>query len=504
MRMRGPRPVRHGKDAASGDGRGQGVESASRRPGEFGILLALAFAAFMTCLDNTVVNVALPRIQQSLRLDLPDLEWVAAAYPLTFAALLLTGGRSADIWGRRPTLLTGLALFTAASLLCGLARSGPVLIAFRGLQGVGAALVMPASLAVLARDLGPRARAAGIAVWMSALALALALGPVLGGLISQHWGWGWIFAINVPFGVLAAVTVARALPRGGRTVPGRGLVRAVALAGRFDPLGTGLSCLAAGACAFGLIEGVRLGLVPAVAVFAASALALALFVWRQHAARTPMVDLTLFRDRVFAGGLAAQVLWGLGVNGVLFLTALFLQRVLGLTPTEAGLAFTPVALFLILATPLVPVLVRVLGAHRACAGGLLTVAAGLLALARVGAGASPLDLLPGLVAIGAGSALTVPLTERTLDASPDEVSGATSGVVSAAREFAGLLGIAVLGAIVAHRQNTESDSKGASAAFVEGYQSGLLVASVFVAIGAVVAAVSLRPAPLAESRKNDG
>ncbi|MFG2194195.1 MFS transporter [Streptomyces sp. NPDC048639] len=474
------------------------------RPGEYGLLAALAFAAFMTCLDNTVVNVALPLMQQDLGLDLADLEWVAAAYPLTFAALLLTGGRSADVWGRRPTLLTGLALFTTASLLCGLARTGGQLISCRGLQGIGAALVIPASLAVLTRDLGPKARAAGVATWMGALAAALALGPVIGGVISQHWGWNWIFVINVPFGVLALAAVARAVPRGPSpgalaegpavpTAPGR---PPQGWAGRFDPVGVALSCLAAGGFAYGLIEGPRHGFVSPVIMwaFAASLGALALFVVRQRTAGTPMVDLSLFRDRVFSGGVAAQVLWGLGVNGVFFFTTLFLQRGLGLTPTEAGLAFTPVAAFLILATPLTALLVRRFGAHRTTAGGLLTVAAGLLLLARAGDGERLLDLMPGLIAIGAGSAVTVPLTAKTLDTASDAASGVVSGVVSAARELSALLGIALVGAVVARRQGSAvRGGMDPAAAFLEGYQAGLTVAAALVAVGAVVAGLALRP-----------
>jgi EmrB/QacA subfamily drug resistance transporter len=471
------------------------------RPGDRCILVTLALAAFMTCLDNTVVNVALPRIQQDLRLDLSDLEWVAAAYPLTFAALLLTGGRSADVWGRRPTLLTGLALFTAASLLCGLASSGAALISCRGLQGIGAAFVIPASLAVMTRDLGPRARAAGVATWMAALAVALALGPVLGGLISQHWGWGWIFAINVPFGVLAMAVAAWAVAGGGRTPGAPPAGKAVRLPIRtraepFDPAGIALSCLAAGGYAYGLIEGPRNGFTsPGIVwVLVGSSGALGLFLIRQWTARTPMVDLSLFRDRVFSGGVAAQALWGLGVNGVFFFTALFLQRGLGFTPTKAGLAFTPVALFLILATPLTFMLVRRFGVHRASAGGLLIVAAGLLLLARVGEGASFLDLLPGLIAIGAGSAATVPLTTRTLDTPPEASSGIASGVVSAAREFSALLGIALVGAVVA-RHEGEATRRGTplATAFLEGYHSGLLIAATLVAVGALVAGVALRP-----------
>lgn len=471
-----------------------------RRSGDFGLLVALAIAAFMTCLDNTIVNVALPRIQQDLRLGLADLEWVAAAYPLTFAALLLTGGRSADTWGRRPTLLAGLALFTTASLLCCLAGSGAILISFRGIQGVGAALVIPASLAVLTADLGPRARAAGIVTWMAALAAALALGPVIGGLISQHLGWPWIFAINVPFGAFAMATVALAVPR--RRAPGSRANRRPAttsikqLIRLFDPAAVTLSCLAAGGCAYGLIEGPQHGFSSGgiAWVLVGSSCALGLFLINQWTARTPMVDLALFRDRAFSGGVAAQMLWGLGINGVFFFTALFLQRGLGLSPSEAGLAFTPVALFLILATPFTLALDRRFGVHRTTAGGLLTVAAGLLLLTRAGGSARLSDVLPALSAIGAGSAVTVPLTTRTLDRGATAASGMVSGVVSAAREFSGLLGIAVVGAVVARHQG-DGTRRGLppEAAFLEGYHAGLFTAAAVMVLGALVAGFALRP-----------
>ncbi|MEU4511346.1 MFS transporter [Nonomuraea wenchangensis] len=289
------------------------------------LLTAVALAGFLTTLDNTVVTVALPSIQRDLGASLAALEWVATGYLLTFAGLMPAGGRLADVWGHRTTLLTGLMLFTSASFAAGLAGTVGPLVAARLVQGAGAALVLPATLAVLA-VLDERRRSAGVAVWMASGAAALALGPVVGGYLSQHAHWSWVFLVNVPLGAavvaLAAVAVPASRPvRRALDVPGA-LASAVFLAS-----GT-----------FALIHGGEHGY-GSPAVVAALALCAgggAAFAVAERRAADPMVDLRLFAVRAFAGGVAAQVLWGLGVNGVFFYTAIFLQGVLGVHADRVG------------------------------------------------------------------------------------------------------------------------------------------------------------------------
>src|SRR5262245_40938731 len=171
------------------------------------LLVLLSLAGFLTTLDNTVINVALPTVQDELDLSVADLEWVATSYVLSFGALLLAGGRLTDLVGRRPVLAAGIAVFTLSSAAAALAGSGTALVAARAVQGAGAALVIPACLAVVAADLPARRRATAVGLWTASLAVALALGPVIGGFVTEHWGWSWVFLLNVPFGVLALLLV---------------------------------------------------------------------------------------------------------------------------------------------------------------------------------------------------------------------------------------------------------------------------------------------------------
>ncbi|MEV0384362.1 MFS transporter [Nonomuraea sp. NPDC050643] len=438
-----------------------------RRPGP--LFLVVGLAGFMTTLDNTVVTVALPSIQRDLDARLTALEWVATGYILTFAGLMLAGGRLADVHGHRRVLLAGLGTFTAASLGAGLATSVGALVAARLVQGAGAALILPATLAVLAgRE--ERQRSMGVAVWMASGAAALALGPVVGGYLSQHAHWSWVFLINVPLGAAVMALAAVAVP------PSRGDGRDLDVAG----VVTSVVFLAAGT--FALIHGGEHGFgSPAVVVaLLACAGGGAAFAVAERRARDPMVDVRLFAVRSFTGGVVAQVLWGLGVNGVFFYTAIFLQGVLGFTPTDSGLAFVPLALLVVLVTPLAPAVERRLGAGRTVAAGLVLVALGMALAATLQAGDGWGRLLPAVCAIGVGSALTMPLGSAVLGAVPEARAGVAGGVFSVSREISGLFGIAVVGVIV-H----------AASGFAAGYAVGLLVAAGLVLVGALVSLVTL-------------
>ncbi|MEU1457293.1 MFS transporter [Streptomyces avermitilis] len=450
------------------------------------VLVAIILPSFMTALDNTVVNVAFPQIQEELALSDSGLKWVATVYPLTFSGFLLLGGRCADSRGRRPTLLLGIALFTVSSLLCSVSTSGPALIVCRGLQGVGAALIMPASLAVLSHDLLPRARNAGVSALTAALATALACGPVISGLITEHLGWNWLFAINVPLGVLSLLVTVAAIPRSSAydgTAP-RQIPRSTL------PLHTvTLACLFFGGFAYCLIEGPRYGFT-AVKIVVPGIMSLicviAVVVTASTNRHTPLVD--LLRRRAFTGGIVTQLLWGLGVTGVFFFTSQFLQNVLDFSPTAAGLTFTPVASALLVTAVLVPRMVRRWGDGRVSAVGLLLVSVGLLLVARGSAAGGFADLLPGLAGIGIGSAMAVPLTTRALESAPDHASGIAAGLFSATREASGVLGIAVVGVIVTYRRHSAAVAGAAAdGAFLAGYQAGLYTAAALVAIGAPVA-----------------
>ncbi|MFE3451205.1 MFS transporter [Nonomuraea sp. NPDC059194] len=435
------------------------------------LLLVVALAGFVTTLDNTVVTVALPTIRADLGASLAALEWVATGYIMTFAGLMLAGGRLADVYGRRKVLVAGLVTFTGASLGAGLATTIQLLIAARLVQGVGAALILPATLAVLAGK-DDRQRSAGVAVWMASGAGALALGPVVGGYLSQHAHWSWVFLINVPLGAAVIALALAVVPEGRRQG-----------AARVDLPGVAASAVVLSAGTFALIHGSEYGWTSPLIVAAAmaSAAGAVAFVVVERRAAEPMVDLALFAARSFTGGVVAQVLWGLGVNGVFFYTAIFLQGVLGFSPTASGAAFVPLAVLVVAVTPLVPMVERRLGAGRTVAAGLVLVAAGMAVVAFLGPGDGWGELLPAVCAIGIGSALTMPLGSAVLGAVPESRAGVAGGVFTVGREISGLFGIAAIGVIVQSAQT-----------FASGYAAGLLVAAALVLVGAVVSLLAVR------------
>jgi EmrB/QacA subfamily drug resistance transporter len=445
------------------------------------VAVAIGVSAFLTTIDNTIVNVALPSIQRDLHMSLPALQWVVVSYLLTFSALLLTGGRLADRYGRRRILLTGLAVFTAASIPAGTATNAAMLLTARALQGAGAALVLPAGLAIVAVGRTPRERDAGAAVWMAALAAALATGPLAGGWLTQHLGWNWIFLVNVPVGLAGLLLGWLAIDESGRLRDER-----------VDAAGLLSGTVMLGAAAFALIEGPGLGWgSPAVAGAAVLAGAAGIcFGWAEHRAPDPMVDVALVAERALRGGIAASILWGAGVNGVFFFTSLFLQRAAGFSATRTGLVFVPIAVLVVLVTPLTPGLVERFGAARTSAAGLILVAAGLAAVALTRDQVTMLRLLPGVAAIGIGSALSVPLTSSVLAAVPPARTGVASSLLGVAREASGLVGISVIGLIVSagHPVPTRGRLGGA---FVSGYGTGLLAAAGLVLVAALIAGRTL-------------
>jgi EmrB/QacA subfamily drug resistance transporter len=458
------------------------VVTITRRPWA---LLAVALATFMTYLDNNIVNVAIPAIQRDLHLSTSGLEWVVSGYILVFAGLLLAGGRFADAFGRRRLFLAGLAVFTAASLAAGLAGSVDVLIAARAVQGLGAALVTPTTLAIISdayRD--PRERTAAVGIWAGVGGLALAVGPLLGGLLSQHASWPWIFEINVPIGLATMALGAWAISESRETERKR-----------LDVPGLVVSAIALTTLTWALIEGSGRGwtspsILAAFAVAAAGGIA---FVAVEQRAADPMVAVSLFRERVFSGGIAALMLWAFGLFGIYFFTSLYLQNVLGFSPTEAGLAFLPMAVCLVAGSVLSERVARAIGAHRSVTAGMVLMAVGIAGTALLGANAGYGALMPTFIIIGIGGGLTTPLTATVLGVMPPAQAGVASGLFNASREVAGLLGITVIGAILTARQSSVLRAGSAPLdAFLSGYRLGLVVSAGLVALGAAAAWLALR------------
>jgi EmrB/QacA subfamily drug resistance transporter len=456
-------------------------------------LIAVALATFMTYLDNNIVNVALPVIQRDLHLSTAGLEWIVSGYILVFASLLLAGGRLADVYGRRRLFAIGLIIFTVASFVAGLAGSADVLVAARAVQGLGAALLTPTTLAIISATYpDPRERNMAVGVWSAVGALALALGPLLGGLISDHLSWGWIFFINVPVGIATLALGLWAISESRESSAPR----------RLDMPGVVLSSVALFGLTYSLIEGHDRGWTSPIILggfLLAATLGLA-FVWREQHTAEPMVAMGLFRERVFSGGLIALIMWGFGIFGIYFFTSLYLQNVLGFSPTEAGAAFVPMALLMAAGAIASEGVARRIGAYRSVGLAMALMAAGIASVSLLGADATFWQLMPSFAAIGIGGGLTVPLTATVLSAMPRDEAGVASGIFNASREVSGLLGITVIGAILTARQG-EALRSGHSPvdAFLSGYQLGLLVAAVLVAAGGVAAYLGLRTARSSET-----
>ena len=453
-------------------------------------LVAVALATFMTYLDNNVTNVAIPTIQRSLHLSIAGLEWVVSSYVLVFAGLLLASGRIADVYGRRRLFFAGTVVFTLASLAAGLAGSGGMLIGARVVQGLGAALVVPTTLAIIMATFhDARERTAAIGLWTAIGAMALAFGPLIGGFISQHLHWGWIFFINVPVGMIALTIAALSMDESRDTSAVR----------RLDVPGMVTSSVALFALTYALIEGHDKGWTSGLILgaFTLAAITMAAFVVVEARTQHPMVDLNLLRSRVFGGGTVTMMLWAFGIFGIYFFTSIYLQDILGFSPTKAGLAFVPMALCLAAAASVAGPIYTRLGAHRTVAGGMAMMAVGLYLFSVLGADATFASLMPGFLLFGAGAGLMqVPLTNSVLHGQPPERSGVASALLNATREVAGLFGITVIGAILRSRQSVELRHGAApGTAFLDGYHAGLFVTVALVALGAVISYLALRRVP---------
>jgi EmrB/QacA subfamily drug resistance transporter len=447
---------------------------------------AVSFGLFMIMLDNTIVNVALPSIQSSLGLKISELEWVVTGYALTFGALMLTGGKLGDLLGRRRIFVVGLAIFTLSSLGCGLASSAGVLIAARVVQGVGAALMNPATLSIITVTFPPRQRGTAIGIWAGVSALALAIGPLVGGLITEHINWNWIFYINVPIGVVAIVAAYLFIDES----------RDMSQEQRPDVPGLFTSALGLFALSYGLIEANQYGWTSGriVGAFIVAAVSLVAFVLLEMRQRLPMLDLSLFRNVGFTGANTVMLLIGLAMFGVFFYVSLYVQQILGYSPTQAGAAFLPWTLLIILVAPQAGRLSDRIGPRPLVTTGLVLIAGSLLVFSRVGADASFWQLLPGMLLGGFGMSLAMaPTTAAAMSSVQPDKAGVGSAVLNSMRQVGGSLGIAIMGAIVAAgvASGTAAGDDRATA-FLNGFHHATEVAALIALAGAVVAFATLR------------
>jgi EmrB/QacA subfamily drug resistance transporter len=450
-------------------------------------LAVLCLGFLMVILDGTIVSVALPTIQADLDVGTSQLAWIVNAYLVAFGGLLLLAGRAGDLLGRRSMFLGGLGVFTLASSLCGLAQTPGQLVAARVLQGAGGALASAVILAMLAA-LFPdaRERASAFAVYAFVGAAGASMGTVAGGLLTDALSWRWIFLVNLPIGVATVALAIRTLPRD----KGLGLAQGADVAGAalvVTAVVVGLLAIV-GAEAHGLVSARTLGLLVLAAVL------LAAFLRREARATTPLVPLRLLRTRAVAAANAVQLLMIAGFFGQQFMLALYLQRVLGFSPTEVGLAMLPIPLAIAATSlSLAAHLIDRLGARSTLLAGMALAATSLAVLARTPtAGSYAIDLFPAFVAFGIGAGLAMPAltTIAMADASPVD-AGLTSGLFNTTQQIAASIGLAVLATIAGGRTDQLRTSTPAITALASGYRLALLTAALLVLAAVVITLITL-------------
>jgi MFS transporter, DHA2 family, methylenomycin A resistance protein len=437
-------------------------------------LLALCLGYFMTILDVTIVNVALVDIKEHLVANVTGLQWIVDGYALVFASFLLTGGALGDRRGSRTIFLVGFALFTLASTLCSLAPSLLVLQIARAFQGLGAALLVPNSLALLNTiytDAKKRAQAIGI--WAAVASIGALSGPLLGGVLVNAFGWRSIFLINLPIGILGFLLTPRCIapstPQGGRSL---------------DLPGQGASILALGMLTFALIEGNSLGITSPLilAAYTASLLFFLLLLLREKTTSHPMLPLKLFQERTFSATNVVAVCQTFTFTGFLFVMSLFLQQVKHYSPSLTGLALLPAFGFALLATSLSGGLIARIGAKRVMVIGLLLSALGCFGFILVDSQTSYVLLACLLAVLGFGLAFVLPaMTEAAISHAPRAQSGIAAGMLNVSRQVGGVIGVAILGTLVGNQLT-----------FLSGMHIAFVIAGGVLVLGLVAAWVFVR------------
>lgn len=437
-------------------------------------LLALCTAQVLDAVDSTVVNVALPAIQDDLAFTAADLSWVVNAYMVPFGGFLLLGGRLGDLLGHRRVLLGGIALFTATSLAAGLAQGAGMLVAARAVQGLAAALIAPMTLALISQIFPDgRARARALALWGTATVVSGALGLVAGGLLVDGPGWRWIFFINVPVGAL--------LLAAGRVLPGRAEGRRST---EFDFVGAATATVGVGLLIYGVLRAQWWLVLVGVALLGYFA------VHEAAVAKRPLVDFGLFRDRALVGANLIQMVRASALFGLFYLATLFMQDVLGLSALATGLAYVPLTLVMVAASWLGPGLTRRLHVRTVLASGALLAAAGLLPLAWISPDTGLLmGVIVPLVVFGAGLGLiVVPLTNAALSGVSPSAAGVAAALLNVSAQLGGAFGLAVLATAAAARTGDRlREGTPMDLALTDGYGSAFVVSAFLMALCAVLA-----------------
>src|SRR4051794_2754911 len=459
--------------------------SKSSSTNRWAVLVVVCLAQFMVILDATIVNVALPSIQRGLHFSATDLQWVINSYTLMFGGFLLLGGRAADFFGRRRLFLAGVVVFSAASLINGLASSSEMLIVGRGLQGLGGALVSPAALSIITPTFaeGPD-RNKALGVWSAIAAGGAAVGLLLGGVLTDFLSWEWCFFVNVPVGILAVIAALRYVPN----TLAEHKPNSIDIAGA-AAVTSGLVVLVYAivkAQEWGFGSGRTLGLA------AVSAVLFATFVAIEMRSKAPLVRLGIFRKRTLTGANVVMTLVAAGMFSMFFFVTLYVQEILGFSPLKAGLAFLPVTAGIIMGAGVAQAGIKRIGPRLQAVAGISVAAVGMFMLTGMSASGSYLgDVLPGLIPIAFGMGMTfVPVTLMATTGVHGDDQGLASGLLNTAQQVGGALGLAVLSTVAFNHTQAHGGSR--AVALVSGYTTAFTVGGVLLATGAALILVLIR------------
>ena len=460
------------------------------------VLVIVCLAQFMVILDATVVNVALPSIQEDLGFSAADLQWVVNGYTLTFGGFLLLGGRAGDLFGRRRLFLIGVALFSGASLLCGLATSETWLVVARGIQGLGGALVAPTALSIITTTFAEgEDRTKALGVWSAIAASGGAFGLLLGGLLTDLLSWEWVFFVNVPVGIITVLLAIRYVPESKASQQSSSLDLAGAIS-----VTAGLTVLV-----YAIVKaecngwGSSTTLVLAAVAFAL--LAAFVFIERRHPA--PLIRLGIFRTRSLSVANGVMLLAAGGLFAFFFFSTLYVQLILGYSPLEAGLAFLPVAIGIGVGAGLAGQLVKRIGVRSTTVIGMLMAAFGLWLFSRAPVDGSYLShVFPAIIPQSLGMGLTfVPVTLIATTNVANEDAGLASGLFNTSQQIGGALGLAILSTVAADRTDEvlgeltgRPGPAERAAALLEGFDTAFVAAAILLLIGAAVLLATLRRA----------
>ncbi len=446
------------------------------------VLVLICMAQFMVVLDATIVNVALPSIQKDLGLSEANLQWIINAYTLLFGGFLLLGGRAGDLLGRKRVFLVGLVIFTTASLLNGLATSSGMLIGFRSLQGLGAALISPAALSIISTTFAEgKERARALGVWAAIAIGGSAFGLVLGGWLTQSFSWPWIFFVNVPVGVATFLLALRFVPESRE----EGAHRSYDIAGAVTITG-GLMALV-----YAIVKAETEGWTASTTlIFFAVAIGLIVaFVLRELRAVQPLVRLSIFRVRSLLTANLTMFLVFSGMFAMFFFNTLYIQRVLGYHPLKAGVAFLPFTAGIMVSAGIASGFAPRIGVRPVAAAGMILTAIGMLFFARMPVhGSYAVDVLPGMILASLGmGAVFMPLTLIATTGLEDEDQGLASGLFNTSQQIGGALGLAILSTIAASKTHG-----GSPAQLVHGFHYAFAGGAVIVLLGLAVMVALLR------------